>query len=272
MRSKPLNKFIKFLICLVFFSGCEQTVTKETYTSGGSFYGLMNPTTSGNQHLHLGEPFSISLAVYQQDDQQMMAVGLQQRAKQLLNDPKNEIWIEQVPGGLSVNYGHYKTKKSAQKQLGKLKNVYQTMQPGAYQFAVVKLIPMPDPPEHPEWNLASQNCGYSLLIASYYNVPEKKYLSRKKDAVDAVSHLRQQGEQAFYFHGYHESLIFIGCMPKNVAPMVKSLLHKKHNHYYENSQKVYTVYPSNKDGNVKLPNLSYFVDLEEFKAQNNISK
>jgi hypothetical protein len=65
----------------------------------------------------------------------------------------------------------------------------------------------------PEWDLLSSRGVYTVLIGVYFDVPEKNYVGRKKFAVETVRQLRQQGYEAYYFHGPVRSHVSVGSFP-----------------------------------------------------------
>lgn len=205
--------------------------------------------------------FTISLAVYKQDDRQQQSQQLQQRTSQALH--REDVWIETIPSGLSVNIGHYPTQAKANRDLAKIKEVYSSLQPGLYQFFFTKEVPEPSPPAPPEWDIANSNCFYSLEIATYYNVPESKYFNRKKDAIQAVKTLRESGSPAYYYHGYHESRVLIGCISANAALPFVEVLRQKHPWHYENSYNVYHITKDSKNAKVRVQNKSFIVRITD---------
>lgn len=201
--------------------------------------------------------FTISLAIYKQENRQQQSQQLLQRVSQVLN--RTDVWIETIPDGLSVNLGHYPTLKKAKRDLPKVKEIYSTLQPGVYQFFFTKEVPKPAPPAPPEWDIANSNCFYSLEIATYYNVPESNYFNRKKDAVEAVKALRKNRSPAYYYHGYHESRVLIGCISENTALPFVEILRQKHPWHYENSYNVYHVTQDSKNAKVRIQKKSFIV-------------
>jgi hypothetical protein len=70
-------------------------------------------------------------------------------------------------------------------------------------------IDSPDPQANPAWDLARTKGYWSVEIAVYKDSPE-----RKQAAVDAVRAAREQGIEAYYYHGPTSSSVCIGCWPR----------------------------------------------------------
>ena len=62
---------------------------------------------------------------------------------------------------------------------------------------------------------------YTVLIETYYNDPNKDFHTRKETAVKRVEELRQNGEQAYYYHGPANSMVTIGSFPGSAVTIVK---------------------------------------------------
>lgn len=90
---------------------------------------------------------------------------------------------------------------------------------GNRPFAGSMLWPLsaPDPVSPPEWNLvnAPPDMVYTLEIGVYMDHPD-----RKKYAVDAVRAAREQGINAFYYHGPARSSVCVGMWPESAVRTV----------------------------------------------------
>jgi hypothetical protein len=81
-----------------------------------------------------------------------------------------------------------------------------------FRDAMPMLIAAPDPVAPPEWDLRNAKGYWSLQIAAYEGSPQ-----RKQAAVDAVREARQQGIEAYYYHGQSVSSVCIGAWPENAV-------------------------------------------------------
>jgi hypothetical protein len=237
---------VSFVVIAFLVGGCDQNYS-------------MSGRQSRSKAAH--KRFSLSLAVYQSEERYQLAQQLQQRVQRLLN--RSDVWIETMPKGLSVNIGHYKTLEKAKRALPNIHGAYAGLQPGSYQFLYAKEVPAADPEIPADWNITYSRCDYSLQIAIYYNVAENNYFSRKQDAVDAVKELRDSGSPAYVYHGYHDSLVLIGCIGANAAAPFIAFLRKQYPWHYENSYRVYQVTKDSQNNKVRLQSKSFIVKLEE---------
>jgi hypothetical protein len=76
-------------------------------------------------------------------------------------------------------------------------------------------IDSPDPTANPAWDITRSGAYWSLEVAVFKDTPD-----RKLRAVEAVAEARQQGFDAYYYHGPHASSVCIGAWPKAAADEV----------------------------------------------------
>jgi len=124
----------------------------------------------------------------------------------------------------TVYYGYYSTiddalnnpneTKRAQEDRRMIENLRDQLGNRRFPNAIFVAVDAPDPKAPKEWNLANApaNAFWSLQIAAYQGSPE-----RKQYAVDAVSALRAQGVQAFFYHGDTISSVCVGAWPKSAV-------------------------------------------------------
>ena len=220
--------------------------------------------------------YTILLAQYNQADNIEQAQSLQERAREQLQS--EDIWLEHDGQSLAVNYGHFTSHPKAKKQLKRAKELYSGLQTGPLQFSYIKQLPQPDPPAPPNWNLLNSRCYYTLEIATYFDVPEKKYFNRKTDAVKTVRKLREEGANSFFVHGRFESHVYVACLPDTavqqvwsqgrltpvLSPMVE-LLRKKYPLHYENSAKVFDIIRGSSGGEIRQPRPSVIVAVNQLR-------
>jgi len=66
-----------------------------------------------------------------------------------------------------------------------------------------------------EYNLAFAKGSYTVQIAEFYNVPSANYVGRKNFAVEYCKQLRDQGEEAYFFHGLTKSIVTVGLFDES---------------------------------------------------------
>ena len=91
------------------------------------------------------------------------------------------------------------------------KQSVQTLDDGAggkpFGKALFVALDSPDPSAPPQWNLVNARGDYTLEIASYTGP------GRKEAAVESVQQAREQGVEAYYYHGDAVSSVCIGVFP-----------------------------------------------------------
>ena len=112
-------------------------------------------------------------------------------------------------------WGSHATRQDAEPALKKAKE-YRSSQ-GLAPFATAIIVPLGGQENvgPPEWNLARAAGPYTLVVAKFYDMPDKNYVGRKKFAVDYCRRLREGGYEAYYFHGPAVSAVTIGSFPKS---------------------------------------------------------
>jgi len=144
----------------------------------------------------------------------------EQLKAQLLRESGMRDWYVMHEQGASLIYhGFYTeidstvTDKAAQIDAARARRDRQQVEamelPGTgkriFPRAVMVKLDSPDPDAPPEWNLANSPGYWTVQIAAYANSPE-----RKRTAVDAVRAAREQGIEAYYYHGDNYSSVCIG--------------------------------------------------------------
>ncbi len=117
-----------------------------------------------------------------------------------------------------IYYGYYKSYTDARAQADHQKVDSMTDAQGRRPFRIAVLVPL-DAADvgPPEWNLVNAKGYWSLQIGAYKNSPE-----RKQYAVDAVRAARQQGVEAYYYHGENMSVVCVGSWPREAVSVADS--------------------------------------------------
>jgi hypothetical protein len=111
-------------------------------------------------------------------------------------------------------WGQYRSPRQAEADLKRAKTFKTTA--GYLPYVTAIIIPMPGyDPGPPEWNVKNSKGVYSVVIATFYDVPEANYVGRKKFAVDYCRQLREGGEESYYFHGPSKSTVSIGSFAED---------------------------------------------------------
>jgi len=115
--------------------------------------------------------------------------------------------------------GTYSSTGAAQEDLKESKRYVAPA--GVNVFARAIIVPLPG--RHvgpPEWDLTNARGAYTVAIAVFYDVPEADYVGRKQFAVDYCTQLRQEGKEAYYYHGPSQSTVTVMAFPETAIQMV----------------------------------------------------
>ncbi len=126
-----------------------------------------------------------------------------------------------VKGNFSELYwGKYPSKEAAQGDLQRARNFRTHL--GIQAFPKPEILPIPGSDVGPpEMNLANTKGVYTVLIATFYDVPKDNYFGRRQIAVDCCKNLRQDGEEAYYYHAAGQSIVTIGCFDASAIKEVR---------------------------------------------------
>jgi len=188
--------------------GCEQT--KTSGSGPGGIFGAAGGTGSSAGP----STWSIALAQFQGSNHQTAA---QQQAQQYAAQTGLDGFSAVNAGPRSyVYFGEYDDPKSdaARQDLARLQ---QLRRRGRFHPQSIGMSPRAQPVSagsastgRPQWNLArvsNEKTIYTLQVASFNEDYEG---DRRKAAEQYTAKLRQQGEDAYFYHGPHESLVTIG--------------------------------------------------------------
>ncbi|MBI9016134.1 MAG: hypothetical protein JEZ07_02620 [Phycisphaerae bacterium] len=145
--------------------------------------------------------FSISVGTV--NDQQT-AMDLVTQVKQALGT--DDIWIQRVILGYSVNYGYFDSEAKARKEREKIKD--KTRQLQLIFVTIVDAIEDPAVPD--DFYLLNQRFPLSIEVCRFTNDPKQNYYNRKIDAVQAVKKIRAQQLDAYLIHGLLDSRVYVG--------------------------------------------------------------
>lgn len=139
----------------------------------------------------------------------------------LANSTLRDWYIIHSEGSSSLYYGYYRTfsDEKDKKEMERAQADRRAVQSLEDQrkdrvFAQAMFVPVdaPDPTAPPEWNLANSKGYWSLQIAVFQGIAD-----RKEAAVEAVREARKMGVEAYYYHGQSVSSVCIGAFPENAV-------------------------------------------------------
>jgi len=119
-----------------------------------------------------------------------------------------------------IYWGKYSTIEKAQPNLRTAKAFRSKI--GLRPFTQAIIIPLEGKPVGPpEWDIMTTKGVYTVMVADFYDVPEARYVGRKKFAVQYCTQLRDAGWQAYYHHGPVHSAVMIGSYETSVVKTIR---------------------------------------------------
>lgn len=158
----------------------------------------------------------------------------------------------------SLFMGQFRAPQDAKSTLDRVKK-YRT-QNNLQIFNMAILVPIPGTQVGlPEWDLARNKGAYSYLVAIYQNDPKAQppYLQCQQDAVAACKSLRDQGYEAYYFHGVNDSSVTIGTFGPNAIREQAEQVQTSADPQPITVRKVVVVDPGMLDIKQKFPSLAW---------------
>ena len=131
-----------------------------------------------------------------------------------------DLYIVSKADHSELYWGKYATQEEAAKSLKRAKAYRTQANINVYAQALVVPLAVQDVGP-PEWNLHNASGQYTVVVAVFYDVPEANYYGRKDNAVAYCTQLRQQGEQAYFHHGYAQSVVTVGALPESAVRIVR---------------------------------------------------
>jgi len=127
----------------------------------------------------------------------------------------------------AMYWGSYATVEDAAKNRKVARNYHS--EAGLRPFSAAIVVPMPGKEVGPpELKLGNTPGYYSLLVAVFYDMPERRYIGRKKFAVEYCQKLRKNGYESYYYHGPARSGVTIGSFPKSSVETKREGVKMKH--------------------------------------------
>ena len=155
-----------------------------------------------------GNSFAILLSVFRDpathvEDAKLYQEKLEKEAKW------KDLFIIHKAGHSELYWGRYLTPAEARKNLMTAKA--HTTPAGTKPFARAMVMPLPgEDIGPPDWNLKNARGAYTYLVAVFKDDPERRYIGRKKFAVNYCQRLREGEYEGYFYHGVADSWVTIG--------------------------------------------------------------
>lgn len=165
---------------------------------------------SGAHQAELGEQLTVLLARYEQPGTSMQ---IAERQKQYLQQQMGwqNVYALHTPAYSELYWGRFDDPAEAGEHLRRARAATAPM--GGLMFPQAVVTPVPaGQVGPPEWDLVNNPGAYSLLVAVFKNDPDARpaYTTRRQDAVEYARQLREEGYEAWYYHGRSESSVTLG--------------------------------------------------------------
>ncbi len=145
---------------------------------------------------------------------------LEEASRYKLNSEKFAGWdglyIEIGDDHSALYWGKYATMDQA-KKAQKIAREYTTPVGSKVYEAAIPIPIEKDVQAPPQWDLRIAPGVYTVLVAEFYDVPDRDYYGRKQFAVEYCRQLRAQGKRAFYYHGQAKSRVTVGAFDSTAA-------------------------------------------------------
>ena len=130
------------------------------------------------------------------------------------------LFIVHKAGRSELLWGKYATPELAEPNLKKARTPRGGQKLGPFPHAVLSELPGENVGPA-EWNLLDAPGTYSVQVATYYDMPDKKYFGRKRSAVEFCRRLRKDNYEAYYYHAKVRSHVMIGTFDKSAIRVVE---------------------------------------------------
>jgi len=136
------------------------------------------------------------------------------------------LFLVHEAGKSKLYWGRYATQQQAEHYLAKA-HAYEAPYGGSiYRGAVI--VPFPGstkpqgPPAYDLARRASEDIRYTLIVAEFLDDPKRFYVGREKFAAQYCQQLRNEGHEAFYYHGSVKSFVTVGDFPQSAYQWVRA--------------------------------------------------
>jgi len=159
------------------------------------------------------DEYTVMLIMLNGPDHVQMADMYLQRTQQYTH--WSGLYVVNKDDSSVLYWGRYRSREEAMKNLRAAKEyVAPATKQKIYQMAAI--VPLPGKDVGPaEWNLKNATGEHTVLVAVFQDLPQQNYYGRKTRAVELCKKLREQGQQAYFFHETSRSGVTIGMFPAN---------------------------------------------------------
>ncbi|MCK5114750.1 MAG: hypothetical protein KAR11_08320 [Phycisphaerae bacterium] len=176
---------------------------------------------NGNADAGLDDDSKFTILLYPHKSPTHVKEALQHKIDAEQNTGWEDIYVVHKDGCSELLVGHYKTKQEALRALKKVR-AFTHNQNAIYRNAIVCPIPGKDvAPDTFDLRSAPADRKYSVLVAVFYDVPERNYLGHKKRAIEFCQEIRDGGQEAYYYLTHNRSCVALGSFPADAIKTIK---------------------------------------------------
>lgn len=122
----------------------------------------------------------------------------------------------------SLYYDTFESFDAAARRLKQIRRIKTPTGKKPFDTVHVQVVPVPGSQMGPpEWDLTNTKGAYTFCVGRWYNMPDKGFYLRRENALLHCKHLREQGYEAYYYHGQTESLVTIGLFGPDAVELRK---------------------------------------------------
>ncbi|NQU75060.1 MAG: hypothetical protein HQ546_01955 [Planctomycetes bacterium] len=184
-----------------------------------SLPGCVQPGEYGSASGNADAEFSILLRVFYESDHAQLARAWKDSLEKRLG--WKDLMVITGSDRSELYRGRLKNSRQARATLKRSQAHRDASGKKPFIRAYITSLPGADPGP-PEWNLRNCPGKYSLLVADFQDTPaaDPPYLGRRKYAVAYCRQLREQSEQAYYYHDQYTSSVTIGSFGSDAIRFV----------------------------------------------------
>ena len=128
------------------------------------------------------------------------------------------VFVINKSGRTELYWGRYRTPTDSKLRKNVRKARAFVAPNGQRPFATALPAPLPGRDVGPRaWNLKNVPASYTLLVATFQNAPDKNYFRRRRRAAECCKKLREQGREAYFYHGVTVSHVTLGSFGRQAV-------------------------------------------------------
>jgi len=170
----------------------------------------LGPAFPGAAGLPVSGEYTIRLRTFSGPDHVQQAQQYKQRTEQYAK--WTDLFIVHEDSYSALYWGRYPSPQAAEADLRRALAYRTPLNVPVFSRAAVAVVPGQQTENEP-WKLTNAKGAYSVLVAVFFDMPDRNYLGRKEFALDYCRRLREAGLEAYYYHETSRSGVTVGAFP-----------------------------------------------------------